>query len=271
LHLAVNYSEEAAALIRGGAIEVDLFKCPDWPDLIASAQSLRPAYVHFPWRAGSRRMSEIDWPAAERVLASTHTPFVNMHLSPSAQDFAAMLVDTCDADHRRAVTEAMYADAEFVAGRFGADRVILENVMWDPGPPWFIPRPALEAHVIREVVSATGCGFCLDLCHARISAHYLRVDEKDYLAALPVGRLRELHLTGIRLGEDGLEHDHYPLTDDDWQWAAWALDRIRTGEWPTPRIIAFEYGGMGPAYRGRSDPTVLAHQVPRLLSLTRPG
>ncbi len=35
--LALNYSELAARLVRAGAIRIDRFKCPAWPDLVATA------------------------------------------------------------------------------------------------------------------------------------------------------------------------------------------------------------------------------------------
>ncbi len=39
---ALNYSPQAADLLRAGQIEIDLFKCPAWPDLIAEAQAAAP-------------------------------------------------------------------------------------------------------------------------------------------------------------------------------------------------------------------------------------
>lgn len=53
MKFAVNYSTEGAELLRQGQIELDLFKCPAWPDLLPEARALRLAHVHFPLIVGS--------------------------------------------------------------------------------------------------------------------------------------------------------------------------------------------------------------------------
>ena len=92
----------------------------------------------------------------------------------------------------------------------------------------------------------------------------------DYLDALPVGRLRELHVTGIHYRNDKLT-DHLAFTDDDWEALEGVLERIRSGAWRRPETVAFEYGGIGPAFAWRSDPAVLAEQLPRLHELVHPN
>ena len=52
IKLAVNYSDATADLLRRGHVDFDYFKTPAWPDLIATAQALRPVNVHFPLLVG---------------------------------------------------------------------------------------------------------------------------------------------------------------------------------------------------------------------------
>jgi hypothetical protein len=40
IQLAVNYSTATADLLRSGQIRFDRFKCPAWPDLVATAQAI---------------------------------------------------------------------------------------------------------------------------------------------------------------------------------------------------------------------------------------
>jgi uncharacterized protein len=134
------------------------------------------------------------------------------------------------------------------------------------GPAGEFHRACVEPAVIRRVVEQTGCGFLLDLSHARIAAHYLGVDPHDYVAQLPTERLRELHLTGVRQVKSRLA-DHMDLTEKDWQWAEFAMRRIRAGDWSRPWTVAFEYGGVGEPFKWRTDKAVLAEQVPRLYDL----
>jgi uncharacterized protein (UPF0276 family) len=268
MKLAVNYSVEAQRLLDRGEIDFDLYKCPDWPAVIAEARGQRPCYVHWGLRAGTRALGEVDWAKVDDLLASTDTPAVNVHLSPRVANFPGMSIDTTDPRDRVPVVEAMVADVERLVQRFGVGRVIVENAPWDPTPPWHIPRPALLPDVICEVVARTGCGFLLDLAHAAIAALHLGVDPKAYIRELPLDRIQEMHITGLAPHWKGWT-DHHPMREEDWTLLGWALDRIRLGDWPEPRVVTFEYGGVGPAYEQRSEERVLAEQVPRLLECVR--
>lgn len=262
MEFAVNYSPEAAALLADGRIAVDRFKLPDWPDLIAEARSHAPVYVHFPLGAGGPSPDETDWEAVARLRSETDTPLVNLHLRPSGLRFPGMAPGTTAAADRDAVAAALTADVARACERFGAEAVAVENTIYR-GPAGTLPRPGVEPDVIARVVSSTGCGLVLDLAHARITAPALGLDPSDYLERLPLRQLRELHVTGVRT-VDGRSQDHLSLTDADWRLFDQALDAIRSGRWGRPWTVAFEYGGVGPAFRWRSDADVLAEQVPRL-------
>ncbi|HEY8416110.1 MAG TPA: DUF692 family multinuclear iron-containing protein, partial [Thermaerobacter sp.] len=135
-------------------------------------------------------------------------------------------------------------------------------------PRWRFPRAAVEPEVIGRVVAETGCGFLLDLAHARITAASLGLDPRRYVAALPVHRLCELHVTG--LGHDGRrERDHMPLREPDWDLLTWTLDQVEAGVFARPWVLACEYGGAGPAFDWRTDPAVMADQFPRLAALVQ--
>lgn len=263
MKFALNHSPQAAALLAAGTIEIDLYKAADWPDMIAEARAQRPVYVHFPLLAGRGLPDDARRAAIEAMWASTDTPHLNTHLAPHAGQMGVALETTSAADAVRLI-DAMLQDIWPLVERYGSSRVVLENAIWDP--TYAIPRPVLEPSVICRVVYETGCGFLLDAAHAVASARYLGVDERAYINALPVDRLRELHITGVRY-LDGRWHDHYPLTDDDWALTEWVFARMRAGDWQTPWAAAFEYGGSGAHFIHRSDPAVIAEQVPRLYAL----
>ena len=153
-----------------------------------------------------------------------------------------------------------------IVEEFGVENVIVENLPYHGRAVSDELRPVAEADVIRRIVEETGCGFARHLARAAgRPAHGL--DERDYLARLPGSRLRELHVTGIGLDPAGLVCDHLGLSEEDWPFVTWVLDRIRAGEWATPEIMAFEYGGIGPVFEWRSDAAVIAAQAPRLAEL----
>ena len=266
MSFALNYSRCAAKLLDAGAIQVALFKCPEWPDLIAEVLKRGPCYPHFAFLAGRGHVQKADWSQVHRLMDLTDAPHLNLHLGPCVTDFPSLALDSTDPRDRGPLVAAMTRDVLFAQREFPPERIALENVMWDPLPPWQIPLWALRPEVIREVVETTGCRLLLDVSHAGISARRLGMTAEEYILSLPVERLSEMHFSGTRLCEDGLWRDHHPMSDDDWRLAEWALGRIHGGAWPAPRIIAFEYGGIGPGFEERTDEQVLRAQVPRLAS-----
>ena len=270
MNFAINYSPQAADLSKQGEIEIDLFKCPDWPELIEEASALAPVYVHFPLVAGHPSLYKTDWRNVERVLEQTNTPFVNVHLEVITEVYPQMAVNTADPHDSERITERLIDDIRYIAEHVGAERVIAENIIYR-GHRRNVLRPCVQPEVIRTVIEETDCGFLLDLSHARISAHYLGVEEAgvdvwSYLEGLPLERLKELHLTGIHFHEGKLS-DHLPLTDFDWEMTERIFGAIRAGVWGEPQTVSFEYGGLGPIFAWRSRKEVIAEQVPRLYGL----
>jgi uncharacterized protein (UPF0276 family) len=295
---AVNYSSAAADLLREGLIEIDRFKCPAWPDVIATAQELCPVYVHLPLRVGAGIGDAIDteteqpadWQQLEPLLAQTNTPQINVHLAPFNRDFPGMPPDTTEPAHVERLYAHALRDVEALVSRFGPARVVVENA--DDGKG-VIPYPALQPDLIRGVIEAAGCGFLLDIAHARMAAHILGMDAREYIMGLPTGCTCEVHLAGIQtfagrwmalmrqegvtdedLGwfaglEPGQWVDHLPLVDGDWVFYEWALEQVHRGHWGEPWIATLEYGGVRGVWELLTDRAVLAEQVPRLHSMIK--
>lgn len=259
MKFALNYSPQAADLLRAGEIEVELFKCPDWPDLVEEAAQLRPVYIHFPLVAGQGNVDDVGLETIAGWRSRTQTRYVNTHLSARFDD----LRDIHDAEEAVAT---MLRDVLPLVEHFGAENVMAENIpypdMWDDKP-----RIDIEPEVIRRVIEASGCGLLLDLAHAQLTADHLGWDVREYIGQLPVERLREVHVTGIGIGRSGSPEDHFAMTGPDWALFEWALAQIRSGIWATPWVIACEYGGIGPIFDWRSEAAVIAHDIPRMVSM----
>lgn len=293
MNFAIHYSLPAAALVDAGRIDPDFdyFKCPAWPDLIATVRARYPMYVHFPLQVGrgignaidTEARQPADWTKIETLLAQRNTPFVNVHLEPTTDDHPDIPTDTTDPAHIAFLTDCLIRDVRAVVERFGPERVIAENVPNGDG----CLRPAYLPNVIRRVIEECGCGLLFDISHARRAARALGMDAREYIAMLPVERTREIHLTGIQQFDDqwiavlrgaglsenivaqfaGRWQDHLPFTDADWKFTAWSLDQIAHGRWGHPWIIALEYGGVGPLWEAITDTDILAAQVPRLAAM----
>jgi uncharacterized protein (UPF0276 family) len=221
-----------------------------------------PIYVHFPLDAGSRTGRPPNFVEADRMARETDTPFVDLHLLTLARDFPEYPTDSTDPKLIEAVTDQMFADVSAAMAVVGRERLILENIPYF-GAGTNFHRAAVEPRVIRRIVEETGCGFLLDISHARIAAHYMGIDPHEYVAQLPNDRLRELHVTGVRMHKNRLA-DHLELREEDWKWFDFSLDHIRGGEWSRPWTVALEYGGIGEPFKWRSEKNALAEMVPRL-------
>ncbi|MDP9172650.1 MAG: DUF692 domain-containing protein [Planctomycetota bacterium] len=257
MELAINFSYPSAELVLSGKIQVDRFKTPDWADLMSEARKYLPVYVHFAINAGADDSRTTDWALADAMARETNTPFINLHLAPREKDFAGQ--------PESAVLDRTVRDVHRASDYFGVNRVIVENIPlgnWDEG---FSPACG-KPQIIREVIEQTGTGFLMDLSHARLTARHLGFDEREYISALPVKHLKEMHLTGLATVEGRLR-DHMPMSEEDWIITQWAMDQIHSGRWGKPMIVAFEYGGVGVPFAWRTDPNVIASQVPRLYEM----
>ena len=129
-------------------------------------------------------------------------------------------------------------------------------------------RIAVQPEVIWQVVESTDAGLLLDTSHLRCAAWHLGVDERAYARALPLDRVREIHVSGPRLrGDDGLRDRHGELLNEDYALLEWLLGHTR------PSVVSLEYGGTGPKFEDpgeapeRNDPPALERQLHRLQRL----
>ncbi len=262
MKFALNYSPQAEEALAAGLIDIDLFKCSD-QNLIKQAQRLKPVYVHLPLDVAKKDFSP-DWKNIEAMKNETNTRFVNMHLSATSADFPDIPITSVLTEHRSVIMDKAVQDAAEFAKRFGADNVILENDPYhaEARESFHLLRPSAEPSVISEVMRQTRCGLLLDLDHARVSAHYMRMSLEDYVSQLPIDRLQELHMTGTRPhAQEGWLESHHEMRSEDWKIFDWALGKIKNGSWPKPHIYAFEYGGIGKKFEGRSDKEIIVEQV----------
>ena len=262
MHLAINYSPPAARLVQSGQIEVDFFKTPDWDWMVDEAKPLRPVAVHFTMEAGNGRLGRVGWNKVEQLAQLTSTPYINLHLDARQKNFPWLQVETArksDIDH---VLKIMLADVMVLVNRYGADRIVVENSPYR-GQAGNTLRLCVEPDLIRRIVAETGCGMLLDIPHAIIAATHIGMEPYEYFSRLPVHKVREMHYAGIH-PINGQFVDHLSILDGDWSWLDWALAQIRSGEWSTPWLLAFEYGGVGAEFEWRSDPKVIVEQVPKL-------
>lgn len=260
IKFAVNYSRPLVRLINEGAITIDLIKCPDWEGMLSEAQCFGDITIHFDLEVGLGNTANADFSRIKALMEKTFTPHVNTHLVTPRQ------FDPKNKAELRQINTVWRNEIQHMIDHLGANAVALEHHPFTDAN--YHIQPATDTKIFSQVIEDTGCMLLLDLAHARITANTLGVDVSNYIGALPVDKLVELHITGIKK-HSGVLTDHFELGDEDWSVFKRALDEIKAGKWRTPEIVAFEYGGIGQTFVWRTKYEVLKTQVPKLYKMVR--
>ena len=258
MQFAVNYSTRLAELVKAGKVAFDLFKCPEWDGLLKAATAVKPVYLHLEITVGRDQVQKLDFERLNRMLAETGTPHVNCHLAGTPELKVGNKTD------RTKLLKQWVKEIEVLKREFAGYPVISENLPFEPPIPDY--HLSSDPELISKAITETDTGLLLDISHARITADTIGSDYQGYIEKLPLDRLREVHITGVRRYHGFLE-DHFEMQPGDWPSAEWAAEQIRVGAWREPEIVAFEYGGVGEWFSWRTEPWALEEQVPRLHAL----
>jgi len=99
--------------------------------------------------------------------------------------------------------------------------------------------PIPEAEFITEVACRTGCGILCDVNNIYVSAWNFGFDPFDYLKALPIAAIGEIHLAGHHAAEDVdilIDHHGSRVAQPVWELHAAALRRFG----PVPTLIEWD-------------------------------
>jgi uncharacterized protein (UPF0276 family) len=84
-----------------------------------------------------------------------------------------------------------------------------------------------EAEFVATVAEEADCGILLDINNVYVNAFNHRFNSKDYLDALPVGRIAQFHLAGHRdCGTHLLDTHDQPVSDPVWELYDYAVHRF---------------------------------------------
>lgn len=258
MEFAVNYSKPLIRLLTEDAVNIDLIKCPDWEGMLAEAAPFGPIIIHYDLEVGLGNTFKADFNRILDLKNRTATPHVNTHL------VTPQYFDLNNHQEIKMINTRWRNEIQLMIEHLGAGVVALEHYPYTEATPHF--RYPTDDEVFTKVINDTGCMLLLDLAHARITADTFGIDVKDYIRALPLDRLVEMHVTGIK-SHSGVLTDHFGLNSGDWGLLEWALHEIKTGHWREPKVVAFEYGGVGNTFVWRTDDEVLKTQVPKLYEM----
>lgn len=258
MKFAVNFSNPLIQLIKEKTIEIDLIKCPDWEGMLKEARPYGPITIHYDLHTGLGDAVNLDLERIRCFKEQTQTPHINSHLVVPRN------FNTNDPAELQKINKLWREEMGILVDYFGSDSVVLEHFPFTEATPHI--KTATDPVIFSQVIDDTGCQFLLDLAHARITADTLGLDVRDYISQLPVERLKEMHITGVKQ-YGGILTDHFEMDEKAWDLLDWALHQIRQGYWHEPSIVAFEYGGVGDVFVWRSNYDHLKSQVPRLMTM----
>jgi uncharacterized protein (UPF0276 family) len=254
--LTTTYSEALFSLIQDGHPPIDGIEVGPWYS-VADIQRIQDQLEGWPFQfhAGSVITRWRMWPRArrelQRYLAVAHGEWISIHLEMLPWHVYVLSarwgihLDPPPVD--RAIDKFVHTLDRFA--RAVQLPILIENL---PSLPIKKYNYAIEPEVITQVLKRTKAGMVLDIAHARIAASHLGVDAEGYLAALPLDKVQQIHVSGIRRAGGLWQDSHESLRERDYALLQWTLERSQ------PQVVTLEY------FRGQD---LLAEQLHRLRDL----
>jgi len=259
--LAANGYADLYTLLDREHVPIEYIKCPLSPNSrveVTRALQYRPVLLHC-WGPPGYSVTRPTIPEPELLVElaqSSGTPFLSVHL-----DYQP----ATDGEMERQVLLAHIRQQFKILKELSKLEILLENVPWYP---WLHqPRWAMDPVFITEAVQESDAFLLVDTAHARASAWHRGESVEEYLAALPLDRAWEVHVSGPRMTDEGLRDRHMALTEEDYSLLAFVLERA-----PNVRHVTLEYAGRREKtahYNEPDGPELLAEQLAHLDVLRR--
>ena len=235
MELCVNYSSEVKELFEEGKLEfVDYFKLYSLNgDLSPIEWCLQHKKLVFHGLVGHGAnicsktfLEERDMNLQEDYYTRGKCPHISFHINLEASE----KIET-----EEEIFKTIKENLEGIKKIFSYD-ILLENV------------PAREKNrtldflsspeFIRKVVEKNNTYFLLDIAHAKAAAQTLGIPFMDYINALPLERVKEIHLSGCEINDAGkIVPNHSEMKEEDFILLQYLLERCKE-----IAVLTLEYG-----------------------------
>lgn len=239
IQISADLSNGLIDLLQANAVEIDAVEVGPWfsPGQIqAYRQQLPdlPFYLHYSNRVSHPKRLKAGARKLQAYLDSTGTPWISVHYSllPRGYAWIASRFGLYLPPPDPKVEEKRFIEAVNQLKISTGLPVLLENMA---SFPTYKYAHETAPENIANVLAATGCGFLLDLAHARVAASVLKLDVQEYLLSLPLSKVRQIHLSGPQIIKGSLCDTHKDLQDEDYGLFTWVLKRTRA------EIVTLEY------------------------------
>ena len=238
VQLTAKLSDGLVELVQSGAVEIDAVEANPWLDVEqvrAYRRQLPGLTVLFhhadlatrlAWMPGTGRL-------LREYIESTQTPWLSFHcalLPPGYVPIAMKLGWYLPPPAPARAVKRLVAGVEKL--RDLNLPILLENM-----PSFPTRKYAFETSVetISEILGLTGADLLLDIAHARVVASVFGLEVQDYLAGLPLEKVRQIHVSGPRAKSGVLYDAHEEMAEEDYRLLAWVLARSE------PEVVTLEY------------------------------
>jgi len=148
-------------------------------------------------------------------LALTRSPWYSLHLGFSVEEvdfYDEAMQGLSPLQPRDLVLERCISRLEQLKSMLPVP-ILIENLDYNPTQAY---EYVCEPDFIQEVLSETGTYLLFDLAHARVTAHAFGISVKDYIAQLPLEKIRQIHLNRPGLRDERLVDTHLALEEEDY-------------------------------------------------------
>lgn len=258
MKLAVNYSDILMTLLdQDPGLPVDYIKVPTIPFpecwLQFERGGTRRKLLPHPSQSGvlalgrTEPIEQFNFDMIQKIMQLTHPPYLSTHIEARV-DYFPEYREYQHQDHPR-IQSVLREHFLKTINRFKETMkipLVIENFPYYNW--WRHFQTGSMPQFLTELCEAADLGFLLDIAHARCTAWHLKTDIYDYLGALPLHRLREIHLAGTQLRpREGLRDTHTVIDETDYELLRYILKKTN------PNIITIEYGGMPERIRGLNE------------------
>jgi uncharacterized protein len=259
VQLGCNYSPELIKLLQSGRARVDWIKLSKkdtvWPE-ISIASPYCPLLLHTLPHASKTDFETTDFDEINKQIEACKSPHIALHLLALKEDW------DLDQISDEEVIERMLTVVLKWKKEMDVD-LLIENV------PYYgfrgTLRCATDPEVIRTICNEADIGLLLDLAHLRVAAWHRTEEVHKYLEAMPLNRVREIHVCGPEIDPDHgyLRDRHLEMQETDYELLQHTLASTN------PIAVTLEYGGTGPLFEWRSEIEVVERQLNRLNNMLK--
>ncbi|MFZ5354853.1 MAG: DUF692 family multinuclear iron-containing protein [Bacillota bacterium] len=210
--------------------------------------------VDVPQHTGAANLENLDWDRVRYTIDFFDSKFIGLHCGAYMSDWQEEEITY------EMVKERMGYCLKVWKRNLTID-ILIENL---PYTPYYeknnsrIIKHSVSPRLINELCIEQEVGLLLDIAHAKVSASGLSIPVKEYLDALPLDRVREVHVVGTRDTVDGLRDSHLEMDKEDYEILEYVIQRSN------PEIVTLEYGGFGEHYLWRSNIDAIERQLKRI-------